>query len=59
MSIAPLPNRYFARDGRVFVKVDGESPREVSTAITARGRELERFERALHKATAQALETLR
>lgn len=59
MSYAPLPNRYFARGGKVFVKVDGEAPREVCTAITSQGRELERFEQALQKASRQALETIR
>lgn len=58
MSLGQLPNRYYARDGRVYVKVDGEAPREVSSALTARGRELERFEKALQKATRQALDDL-
>jgi hypothetical protein len=43
---------YFARDGKVFAKTpDGE--REVSTALSANGRDLARFEKALDRARAQ------
>lgn len=46
-------NRYFARDGRVFVQTLGEAPRQVSSALTPQGRELERFERAAKTAQQQ------
>jgi hypothetical protein len=46
-------HRYFARGGRVYVKPTGEPEREVSTAITSSGRDLERFERALDTARSQ------
>jgi hypothetical protein len=47
-------HRYYARDGRVYVKPTGEPEREVTTAVTTSGRDLERFERALDSARAQA-----
>jgi hypothetical protein len=43
---------YVARDGKVYAKTpDGE--REVSTALSANGRDLARFEKALDRARAQ------
>lgn len=45
---------YVARDGKVFA-ITPEGEREVSTALSANGRDLARFERALNKARAQRL----
>jgi hypothetical protein len=44
--------RYEAHNGKVYV-VSGDERREVSTAVTSKGRDLERFEQALAKARMQ------
>jgi hypothetical protein len=44
---------YFARDGKVFVRRGRGMAEECGTALTANGRELERFELALDAARAQ------
>lgn len=44
--------RYIAREGRVYART-GEGERAVSTALSANGRELDRFERAFQAAKAQ------
>lgn len=44
--------RYIAKRGRVYLH-DGDGYREVSSALTARGRDLQRFDRAVHIAKAQ------
>lgn len=45
-------HRYFARDGRVYVE-QGGSVRETSSAVTANGTDLERFDAALEIARRQ------
>jgi hypothetical protein len=49
----PVPPYYFAREGKVYVKLDNGDEREITTALTSRGRDLEKFEAALTKARAQ------
>ena len=43
---------YFARDGKVYAKTP-EGTREVTSALSANGRDLARFEAALEVARAQ------
>ena len=47
-----MTTTYYAEDGKVFARTP-EGTREVSTALSANGRDLERFERALNIARAQ------
>jgi hypothetical protein len=50
--------RYRIRDGRIYAVVDG-TEREMSTALTADGRDLEQFERAMEEARKQRASALR
>ncbi len=45
--------RYYARGGRIFAATGYEDAVEVGTALSADGRDLERFERALNEARRQ------
>jgi hypothetical protein len=53
-----MTGRYNVRNGRIFARVEGEE-REVSTALTANGRDLAQFEQALARARAQREAALR
>ena len=56
-AVAEVTHRYIARDGRVYVKETGKPEREAGTALSASGRDLERFEKALNEARRQREES--